>query len=286
MIHFHGEDVVPSAPEKAHFHVIPVPYERSVSYGHGTADGPRVILEASAQLELFDGKSVPADRGIFTAEPVDCSGPREEVFARISETVRHALDCNAIPVVLGGEHSLTSAVVKEISERHGNIGIVQFDAHADLRESYEGSIWSHACVMKRIVDMGLPIYQIGTRGYSVEERDLRARLRIPFVDAERLHGEGLDCVQLPADFPEKIFITFDIDALDGSVMPATGTPVPGGLSWYQAMWLLERICSERRCVGFDLVEFAPIPGFHAYDFAAAQIVYNLMGFTARGRMHP
>jgi len=283
MSNFHGDDVIPSAPEKALFHVIPVPYEASVSYGHGTAAGPLAILEASAQLELFDGRSVPADKGIYTDAPVDCEGAREDVFDRIGQAVSRALCCGAIPVVLGGEHSLTSAVVKAVAEHCGSIGVVQFDAHADLRESYEGSVWSHASVMKRIHDMGIPIYQIGTRSYCLEERELRERARIPYVDAERLHSEGLDAVQLPADFPERIFISFDIDALDGAIMPATGTPVPGGLGWYDAMRLVERLTKECRCIGFDVVEFAPISGFHAFDFAAAQLVYNIMGYVARSR---
>ena len=277
MTNFHGDDVQPSSPDKAFFHIIPVPYEASVSYGHGTALGPQTILEASAQLELFDGRGIPAERGIYTAPAVDCSGTREEVWARIEKAVADALAAGGMPVVLGGEHSLTSAVVKAVAEKYGRIGVVQFDAHADLRDSYEGSIWSHASVMKRIHDMGIPIYQIGTRSYCMEEHTLRAKDSIPYVDAERLAAEGLDAVQLPTDFPEHIFITFDIDALDGAIMPATGTPVPGGLSWYQAQWLVRRICRERKCVGFDVVEYAPIEGFHAFDFAAAQLVYNIMG---------
>jgi len=281
MSNFHGDDVIPAVPEKAHFHVIPVPYEASVSYGHGTALGPQTILEASAQLELFDNKNVPAELGIYTAPAVDCKGTRDEVFARIEEAVACALRQDAVPVVLGGEHSISSAVVKAVVGKYGRVGVVQFDAHADLRDSYEGSIWSHASVMKRIFDMGLPIYQIGTRSYSVEENELRRKEGIPYVDAERLYSEGLEAVRLPDDFPEKIFITFDIDALDGAIMPATGTPVPGGISWYQAMWLVERLMKERQCVGFDVVEYAPIKGFHAFDFAAAQLVYNMMGYQAR-----
>ncbi len=277
MSNFHGDDVPASPAEKAFFHVIPVPYERSVSYGHGTALGPQAILEASGQLELFDGRGVPADRGIFTAPPVDCDGAPEQVLARVEEAVAQALRLGGLPVVLGGEHSLSSAVAKALAAHHGRIGVVQFDAHADLRNSYEGSIWSHASVMRRIHDMGIPIFQIGTRSYCLEERNLREADGIPYVDAERLAAEGLDSVRLPEDFPQNIFISFDIDALDGAVMPATGTPVPGGLSWYQALWLLRRICAERRCVGFDVVEFAPIEGFHAFDFAAAQLVYNMMG---------
>ncbi|MFA5256640.1 MAG: agmatinase [Opitutales bacterium] len=283
MITFHGDDVAPCAPDKALFHVIPVPYEASVSYGHGTARGPLAILEASAQLELFDGKSVPADKGIYTAGPVNCEGAPEAVFARIEQAVARALSHGAIPAVIGGEHSISSAVVKAVAAHCGRIGVVQFDAHADLRESYEGSIWSHASVMKRIHDTGIPIYQIGTRSYCLEEHELREKAGIPHVDAERLHAEGLDAVRLPADFPEHIFITFDIDALDGALMPATGTPVPGGLTWYQAKWLLERLCLQRKCVGFDVVEFAPIPSLHAHDFAAAQLVYNIMGCITRGR---
>jgi agmatinase len=282
---FHGDDVIPSAPAKARFHVIPVPYEKTVSYGHGTAAGPHAILKASAQLETFDGHSNPSELGIFTADPVDCCADAISVLANLKEAVATRLAYRgAIPVVLGGEHTISSAVIAAFVEKYGkeNVGVVHFDAHCDLRDTYDGTKWSHACVMRRVHEMGVALYQIGTRSYCLEEHEYREKHGIPHVDAEILHRKGVEAVSLPKDFPAKIFISFDIDALDSAVMPATGTPCPGGLTWAQAMQLLERITQERTCVGFDVVEFAPIEGLHFADFAAAQLVYNMMGYVARG----
>ena len=284
---FHSDDVPPSAPESARFHIIPVPYEKTVSYGHGTADGPRAILEASRQLETFDGHSTPSDLGIFTADAVDCSGEAAGALANIKAAVAESLSYDgAIPCVLGGEHTITSAVVAAFVEKYDakNVGVVHFDAHCDLRDEYDGTKWSHACVMRRVDEMGVALYQIGTRSYCLEERDYRDIRAIPHVDAEKFCLIGPDAaVKLPSDFPDNIFISFDIDALDSAVMPATGTPCPGGLSWWNAMRAIEIVTKARRCVGFDLVEFAPIKDLHYADFAAAQLAYDIMGFVSRGR---
>lgn len=284
MTTFHGDDVAPSSVEKALFHVIPVPFEESVSYGTGTANGPAAILDASCQLELFTGRNIPADHGIYTAPAVDCTGPCEDVLGRISDQVNSTLDLGKIPVVLGGEHTVTCGIIPALKNHFEDFGVIQFDAHADLRDSYEGSKYSHACVMRRIHEQNIPIYQLGTRSYSLEEHSYRERHTIPFRDSEDIHKNG-HRLQLPADFPEKVFITFDIDGLDGAIMPATGTPVPGGLSWFQAMWLIEEIMNTRICIGFDVVEFAPIKHFHGYSFAAAQLIYNIMGYLTGSKIN-
>lgn len=273
---FHGEDVIPSTPERALFHVIPAPFENSVSYGAGTAEGPSALLEASCQLELLTGNTIPANSGIFTTSPVDCKGTTSEVLERISRPIKTAIELGKIPVVLGGEHTVTCAITSALTSP-SEYGVIQFDAHADLRASYEGSRYSHACVMRRIHEEGFPIYQLGTRSYSLEEREYRKKHRIPFRDAEDIARNG-HTLHLPEDFPEKVYITFDIDGLDSGLMPATGTPVPGGLGWYEAMWLLEQIMETRVCIGFDVVEFAPIPNFHGMAFTAAQLAYNIMGY--------
>ena len=274
---FHGEDVKPARPETALFHVIPVPYEESVSYGTGTAQGPAAILAASEQLELFTGKNIPAEYGIYTAPMVDCSDGCESTLVNIEREVAKTLAHHKLPVVLGGEHTVTCGVIEALRKSHDNFGVIQFDAHADLRDSYEGSKYSHACVMRRIHEQGIPIYQLGTRSYSLEEHQYRTAHNIPFRDAEDIYRNGVH-LTLPDDFPEKVFITFDIDGLDGALIPATGTPVPGGLSWYQAMWLIEEIMAERICIGFDVVELAPMAGLHGPDFASAQLVYTMMGY--------
>lgn len=280
---FHGDDVRLAGPKNALFHVIPAPYEKTVSYGPGTANGPQAILDASCQLELFDGKSIPANHGIHTYPAADCNGTDLHALERISSKVNIPLSLNKIPVVLGGEHTVTLGSINAMVQKYDTFGVIQFDAHADLRDTYQGTRYSHACVMKRIHDKKIPLFQLGTRSYSYEEHLLRCKDNIPFLDAEYIHLHGIDTFSLPDNFPKKVFVTFDIDALDSSLMPATGTPVPGGFSWFQAMWLLEKIMQTHICIGFDVVEFAPIPHHRAASYAAAQLVYNLMGFISRSK---
>jgi agmatinase len=162
-----------------------------------------------------------------------------------------------------------------------DFGVVQIDAHADLRDAYEGDPLSHASVMRRVVEAGVPLFQLGNRAYSQEEREAREHYGVRYIDADRLVRERIDAIELPGDFPPRVFFTLDVDGVDPSVLPATGTPVPGGLGWYQTLGLFESVARQRRIIGFDLLEFAPIRGFHAFDFAAAQLVYKLMGIVQR-----
>ncbi len=278
---FHGDDVTPSVPDQALFHILPVPIEQTVSYGAGTAGGPKAILEASTQLELFDGVSIPADSGIYTAPPVPCNGPIAETLVHIEDAVTNVLDHKSMPLCLGGEHSLTLAVVKSLKQKYDEFAVVHFDAHADLRDSYGGTKYSHACVMRRVVEEHIPVYQLGTRSYSLQEHQFREENKIWYRDAETIWQEGESATVLPAECPEKIYITFDVDCFDTSLMPATGTPVPGGLNWYQVVWALKAMCKERVCLGFDLVELAPQKTMHGASFTVAQLAYNMMGYIVR-----
>jgi agmatinase len=279
---FLGSEIASSEPATARFHVLPVPWERTVSYGHGTARGPAAILNASWQLESWDKGRVPAEEGIFTHPPVDVTGAPEAVLDRISEAVGGILRHGAVPVVLGGEHTVTYGVVRGLlAAGIGEFGVVQIDAHADLRDSYEGDPFSHACVMRRIVEAGVPLYQLGVRAMCADEAAAREQYGVGFLDADVLVPKSTMEVDLPAGFPEQVFFTLDVDGLDPSVIPATGTPVPGGLGWYQTLSLFESVARQRRLIGLDLMELAPIPGFHCYDFAAAQLVYKLMGIQSR-----
>ena len=275
---FLESEYAPLPPDKALFHVIPVPYEASVSYGSGTANGPDAILAASFQLEAFNGRNCPGEAGIFTAPPVDCGGPPESVLARISSAVSQTARASKIPVILGGEHTVTLGAVQAFIKHSMPFGVVQFDAHADLRQSYEDSPFSHACVMRRICERTIPIFQIGVRALSLPEHELRKSQHIPFLDARDIAVNSIPDIILPLDFPELIYISFDIDAFDPSLMPATGTPEPGGLLWHQALNLIENISTGKRIIGFDVVELAPIPQLHSCDYTAARLVYELMGF--------
>ena len=278
---FAGVDVVPSPPDKALFHVIPAPYEKSVCYGKGTADGPRAILEASRHLEIFDGLDVPAEMGIHTHSPLSCAGTHEEALDEIEKAVGESLSLGKIPILLGGEHTVTLGALRAVKKRFPEFGVVQFDAHADLRDSYEGSQYSHACVMRRSMDMGTRLFQIGVRSLSYEEHALRSRNGVVWIDAIHVATSGLPKKLLPDDFPKKIYVTIDIDAFDPSIIPSTGTPEPGGLTWYQMLTALESVVIGRQTIGFDVVELAPIPSLHAPDFTAAKLVYQFMGLLAR-----
>jgi agmatinase len=277
---FLGLDILPSSYEEANIHILPVEMEKSVSYGAGTAAGPRAILEASLQLEAFDGRSVPGQAGIFTHEPIICQADEgEQDIEAIASEVTRVLQKKGLPVILGGEHTVTLGALRAISASGKRIGVVQFDAHADLRDSYADNRLSHACVMRRVHEMGLPFMQIGIRSLSQEEYRFRRAHNIHNLDAAYIYTEGIPAEILPWDFPEQIYITFDVDCFDASIMPATGTPEPGGLTWYQVMDLLHKISDKRSVCGFDVVELAPIPGMHAPDFTAAKLVYKLIGLA-------
>jgi agmatinase len=281
---FLSSEIPNGDPFSSRFHVIPVPFEETVSYGGGTNAGPEAIIAASSQLELYDNTGIPAEYGIHTQEEVRRleGEPLERFFSRISGAASAALAAGAVPVTLGGEHSVTFAPVAACADRFSRIGVIQFDAHADLRSSYGGSSYSHASVMRRITEeLKLPLYQIGLRSICTEEADYISGHQILGITAEEAAAGELTRLQLPEDFPEAVYITVDVDGLDPSIMPATGTPVPGGLGWYQLMGMLKSICAQRRVVGCDVVELSPIAGLHFCEFTAAQLVYNLMGFIGR-----
>lgn len=269
-------------PEKALFHVLPVPYEKTVSYGNGTAKGPEAILDASDQLERWDGSSDPGKEGIYTWPAIDCSGRAEEVIQEISSAVQKILKMKKLPVVLGGEHTVTWGVIKGYLDAGvKDFGVVQVDAHADLRDAYEGDKYSHASVMRRVVEAGIPLAQLGVRAFCEEERDARRKHKVLAFDGEDLVPGNVGKIRLPKNFPAKVFFTLDVDGIDPSVLPATGTPVPGGLGWYQTLALFESVAKQRRIIGYDVMEFAPIEGFHAFDFTAALLTYKLMGIVQR-----
>ena len=283
--HFLGSEIAQPNPEEALFHILPIPFEESVSYGGGTKRGPSAILNASWQLETWDGKSTPSDCGIYTLPAIDCSGHAEEVMGRIAEEAKNIRQLKKIPVGIGGEHSVTLGIIQGmLAAGDTDFGIVQIDAHADLRDAYEGNPYSHASVMKRCVDLGIPLYQLGIRAYCEEERDLRnSHTQIWFEDSATLVPNNKGSIELPENFPSKVFFTLDIDGMDPSIFPSTGTPVPGGLGWYQTLSLFESVANQREIIGFDLLEFAPIEGFHAYEFSAAMLLHNLMGLVQRSK---
>jgi len=295
---FLGTEISQPAPDKAAFHIIPVPFEHSVSYGGGTARGPAAIIAASQQLEIYDGESIPAEHGIYTQDAVRCDQARAEVFNEISARTLYALNSGAVPVLLGGEHAVSFPALKAVqqhlrsTEPGANIGIVQIDAHSDLRDRYEDDPHSHATVMRRVFDLGVPMLQLGVRAISPEELSLRAQNpdSIYYIDARSLlRPTGKAASQsitqriapLLEALPTQVYLTIDADGLDPALLPATGTPEPGGLGWYDVLEIIDAVAATRTIVAADLVELAPIEGLHASEFVCARLVYQVMGAISR-----
>lgn len=285
---FAGLEPQRSAYEAAFAVVLPLPFERTTSYGKGTERGPAAILAASQQVETYDEELdlEPADRGIATAEPLQPrSGDLPEALAQIEAEARRHFEAGKFPVLLGGEHTLTLAAVRAARRggKAAELGVVQFDAHADLRESYEGTPYSHASVMRRVLEEGHPILGVGIRALSAPEAALIRERDLPVVWGRELDGCESRFEAFLERLPERVYLTFDVDFLDPSLLPATGTPEPGGGAWYPTLALLRRLFERKLVVGMDAVELAPIPGQPASDFVAARLVYKCLGYRLAGR---
>lgn len=275
-------------PHGARAAVLPIPYDLTTSYQPGARRGPLAILEASTHLETYDEelrRETWEFIGIATLPAVvpDTTGPAA-TMARIEEAARETVAAGRFLVGLGGEHSVTAPLVRAVRSRHPGIGVLQLDAHADLRDEFEGSPDNHACVMRRLLEDGVPIAQVGIRSLTAEEHALIDERGVCTVFAEEAVRRPLDS-WLPRvldTLPDEVYVTVDLDAFDPAIMPATGTPEPGGLDWYLALDVLRGVAAERRIVGFDVVELAPIPGNVAPDFLAAKLVYRLLGYAFPG----
>jgi agmatinase len=283
-------------PGTSRVHVLPVPLEETVSYGAGTRRGPDAIIEASKQLELFDralGGEPALAYGIHTLPPVPVEpGPLGAILERVQVAVADILAVGKLPVVLGGEHTATIGPVRAIAaataSRGAPLAVVQVDAHADLRGVYQGSPYSHACVMRRLVEeTGCELTQVGIRSLCAEEdaflREHPGTIRTFFADEIHADAAGRWLAELSDRLRgRRVYLTVDVDGLDPSVVPATGTPEPGGLTWQQAMTLLETVTGAAgEIVGIDCVELAPVPGLHAADFAVAKLLYRAISLSLR-----
>lgn len=268
-------------PLNARFHVIPAPLELTVSYGSGARRGPQAILEASEQLERWDGQGEPCEAGVFTQTPVPCHD-MTRAQAELRDRARALAQAGKLPVTLGGEHSVTYGVVRGLMDVYdGPIGLIQIDAHADLRDAYQGHEHSHASVMHLLAREGCKIASFGVRALCKEEVEQRERYGVLAWDAEELVTHNTSRVTLPESFPRLVYVTFDLDGLDPAILPATGTPVPGGLGFYQSLSLIASALEGRTCVGVDVMELAPVEGQPVSDFTAALITYRLMGLALK-----
>jgi len=271
--------------------ILPIPYESTVSYQGGTKLGPAAIIEASRYIELYDQEldTEPAPEvGVFTLPALHLSAAGPETAVR---ELREAYDAileaagDRLVIGLGGEHSISSApVLAHAARMKGRrLSVLQFDAHGDLRLEYEGSPYSHAAVMARCID-DVDLVQVGIRAITSEERALiRERDNITTIFAEEMWENDAWIDRAMQALGGDVFITFDVDYFDPSLMPATGTPEPGGMTWYPTMKLLRRVFSEKNVVGADVVELAPIGGNAAPDFVAAKLVHKMIAYHTLAR---
>lgn len=264
--------------------VVPFGLEASVSFGGGTARGPQAIIDASHQVELFDEelwREPCRDFDLATLAPFPLESGVQPALDQVEAIVAGILNEECFPLIFGGEHSLTAGAIRPFLERYDDLVILQFDAHADLRDGYEGERYSHAAAMRRCLDApGVSLVSVGVRNISAGE--------IPFLEAnreridifwakDRANWDVGDIVARLAGRP--VYLTFDLDGFDSSLMPATGTPEPGGLFWDDAIDVFRAASAAAgQIVGADIVELAPIAGLHACDFLAAKLAYKILGY--------
>ena len=285
--------------------IVPVPYDLTTSYRAGTRHGPQAIVEASTHLELYDEElqSEPYRVGIHTLPPLEPSAASpEETIQRVEDVISWLIERDKFPVMLGGEHSLTLAPVRALHKRFKDFSVLQLDAHADLRDSFQGTKFNHACVGRRIHELGLNLVQIGIRAISSEEAEfIRTAQNLHVCFDYELHqdltswppsrhrkgelpslfrggagGEVLE--QALSKLRDPVYITLDLDVFDPALMPAVGTPEPGGLDWYTVLKILRYVGENYTVLGFDVVELCPIAGMVGPDFLAAKLVYKMLGY--------
>jgi agmatinase len=277
---FGGLDDEHAGLDGARIAVLPAPYDFSTTYQGGTRAGPRAILDASRNMELWDEELGATYRaGIHTLAELEPTALGPEAMAeRVEQAVAWILERGKIPVMLGGEHSLTAGAVRAAAKRTRGLSVLQLDAHADMRERYLDSPYSHACVMRRVREL-VPAVSVGIRSMSEDEARFLERTPAPMWSTRAFRALGGRWEPILKALTDEVYVTFDLDALDPAALPATGTPEPGGLDWYEAVDLLAAVARRSHIVGFDIVELAPIPGQVASDFLAARLTYRMMGLA-------
>ena len=264
--------------------VVPFGLEKTVSYGSGTKNGPKEIIKASHQVELFDeelNKEPYKEIGIKTIKPFAIKKKIEDALDQLAAINKEILSKNKFPLIFGGEHSITPGSLKPFVNKYNQITLLHFDAHADLRETYQGEKFSHASAIKRCLDFkNVNVVSFGIRNLSQPEMDFyninRNRIEI-FWGKDK---KNWDLSQLDKFFKDKtVYITFDVDGFDASIMPATGTPEPGGLLWEDVLPIIKKVCEISNIVGADINELAPIKNFNSYNFLVAKLAYKILSYT-------
>jgi agmatinase len=282
---FGGIEQPYSDQSNSKFTIIPVPYDLTTTYISGTNKGPQAILDASTHMELYDEELLKETyrAGIYTRQPIPVQALQpEEMLRMVAEVVASDMRSGRVQVVLGGEHSISLAPVQELIKLYPNMSVLQLDAHADLRDSYDGTPYNHACVGRRISER-CPLVQAGVRSMSKEEADFKQSSQVlTFSDYDFKDSAGTFDTILE-ELTDDVYLTLDLDVLDPAIMPSVGTPEPGGLGWYELLTFLKILSNRKRIVSFDVVELAPQPGNIAPDFLAAKLIYRIMGYIAESQ---
>ena len=269
--------------KRAKVSIVQAPYEGTVTYGKGTSKGPEAIIEASTNMELFDDELFTETHkvGIHTSEPLDfgAEATPEVVIGKVKEAVKAVIDAGKLPVLLGGEHSVTIGAVKAVKEVYKDVSVLHLDAHYDLKDEYKGSKYNHGCVARRIQEIA-PVVEVGVRSLSKEEKDFlnSAPNNIKTISVYDILETFDWKKQASRALTDTVYITIDLDVLDPSLVSSVGTPEPGGLGWYEFLDLLKIITKDKKVVGFDIVELSPKEGIVAPNFLAAKLLYRLLGY--------
>ncbi|MBN2453859.1 MAG: agmatinase [Candidatus Omnitrophica bacterium] len=273
-----------SSIKKSKVVIVQAPYDKTTTYVHGAVNGPAAIIDASRYMERFDDElnQETFKIGIHTMDPLPVRDlPSEEMVEKVYAQTGELLKANKFPVLLGGEHAVTIGAVKAFKDAYPGLSVLHLDAHSDLRDTYFGSKLNHGCVARRISEI-CPIVQAGTRSISKEEKDFLAsgaNGRIKIFNVYDILEMPLWKDSVSNSLSENVYITIDLDVFDPALVPATGTPEPGGIGWYEALSLLREVTKDKKVVGFDVVELCPIKGNVASDFLAAKLVYRLLGYV-------
>lgn len=287
MIQFLGSEAITSYQD-ARVVILPIPYEATTTYRKGCENGPQAILDASWQLEAYDEELAHQachEVGIYTLEPIADTriNPRldaEEMLSQISSKVKELLIDGKYIIALGGEHAITTGLVKAYQEFYQeSFTVVQIDAHGDMRFEYEGSKHNHACVMRRIVELGLPTLPVAIRSICQEEANLIKEKQIPVIWDRHIDSDPDWIEKAIAQIKtQKVFLTIDVDGIDPSLIPGVGTPEPGGLTWNMTLRFLKRLYEKFEVIGCDVMELAPIADSVVSEFTTAKLVYKLIGY--------
>jgi len=281
----YGKQFLGVKPQKTSFDrarvvLVPFGYEGSVSYGKGTGQGPEAIIDASYHLEIYDEEldKEPCEIGICTIESDNMPSDGAEMVRVIYEKTRDLLNKEKFIISVGGDHSITTGYCKALMDKHQIFSVIQLDAHADLRHSYEGSIYSHASAMARVREMTTHTLQLGIRSLSKPEADLVKNEQLKFYTMDMIRESGFNLDSALDNLPDPVFITFDVDVFDWSIVRSTGTPEPGGMLWDEALGILKTIFKKKNVIGFDVVELAHDKNDPNSAFAVAKLIYKMIGY--------